>query len=1537
MNERELLGQLLDYIVEQAKVVEPSFYQLSRPGQFHKRRPGLTGLPGVDFDVNVEGDHVWLRVQRLQAHKPPAVEPEFAAYILVSDNPDGPKPAVNEQALKAKLLEACADKTPEECEQLQRQTHEALEDALARYSSRWDAWAEAERPRRRSISLYGELFAIKHRLEAEETAGPVELLWGIGVASWRLQWQRKAEVFEPVAFEYPLLTQQMEIGLDDKTMALYVRPRATDIRYEGDTFALCLGAYAAEVERAVRGHLARTKERQVTPFDPSSYEDVLRLVACSLDSKGVYRQLPEGDRVPEPGEHLVVTNAWVLFTRPRSNNYLLDDVRRLKERLNEGCEIPEGPAALVTAASDEPVQSPTIRFRGMCTSARGGFASRGGGGASPGGGRGDKVTELYFPLPYNDEQVTIVQRLEQASGVAVQGPPGTGKTHTIANIICHYLATGRRVLVTSKSDTALEVLQDKIPEEVRSLTVALLVSDREGLRQFESAINTIQAQVSQLNEELVQDQIDNLKQAIDRAHVELTDIDQRIDDIAQEHLAEIEVDGRKLRAQALADMVVNGQAEHGWFDDALTLAPEHAPPLSEDEARHLREVRRKLGADLVYVSTRLPAADALLPSEQVGQLHDALVNMQEIQQRIDGGNLLALRAGTFEVLEAARKLLSDIEAARGILAELEELGEPWVHQLRLKCRLQSFRAERGALEALFDEMAALTEARAGFLQRPVEMAAEALGSPKVHEAVQRAAETGKPFGLVSFGNSEVKEAVANIRVAGLPPASIDDWRHVKRFLELGQRVVAFVSRWNQFAQALNAPALESSLVALRRIEIVASAARKAHRLATHYDIVLVRKAEEVFAQVPVRHLHGTMKELDEVRAHLTAHLTRAELARAATQLSVLKEKLAGATGPVSEALARFVDQVLGKEGLATERVAATYAQLLGELRRVQALNAELSFVREAAARLERAGAPKLAARLRSIPVTQHGDDSVFPATWRSAWTWARLRGHLERIDARQELVDLSARRRLTEQKLSRLYRQLVAQTAWLQTKRNATPRVLQALQGYANAIKRIGMGTGPNAVRYRRDARNHMTSAASAVPCWIMSHARVSESMPAELGAFDLVIVDEASQSDLWALPAVLRGKKLLVVGDDKQVSPDGGFVSSQRIQELRDRFLVQQPFKEELTPEKSLYDLAARTFASQQVMLREHFRCVPPIIAYSNRVFYNNAIRPLRIPTSAERIDPPLVDVYVTHGRRDGLNCNYQEAEFIAEEIEGLLADARFKERTLGVVSLLGLEQAKLVDSMVRRRCDAAELMRRRFECGDARTFQGSERDIVFLSMVVDREDPKALSGNMFEQRFNVAASRARDRMYLVRSVEARHLSDKDLRLSLLKHFEKPLVVDKQEAEKLIERCQSGFERQVFLELVERGYRVMPQVQTGAYSIDLVVEGANDARLAIECDGDEFHGPDRWEHDMRRQRVLERAGWTFWRCFASTWRLRRDAVLAELLQRLQEMGIEPIGAIERAPMLVERRVIEPPPEREKAAQEELARKPPAVQPTLFN
>jgi very-short-patch-repair endonuclease len=1488
-----LLARLLDYVVEQSKTIDPRAFSLTGNTSDFRCFPGdLFAMPGVNFDLKVQGDHIWLQVHRLEAKSAPKIADEaLRSFIAVSNDPHGQLPTLNETAMQHERVVESGSVGEERATALDEDRRKKVAEILMQYIPLWQAWAEGEKPRRKSIALYGDLFALKGRLETEETARPSELVWGIGVSAWQFvgQLTDNGGGSIKVDFQYPLITQAVEIDLDRQSHTLSVRPRAVPPHLEFDAFGACQVTGAATVERQAKEIMVGEAEHPISPFDVSSFEPILKLAAGGLSEKGRYD--PNFQGLPTPTADLLVTRGWVLLARARSNNYLVEDIRRLKARLSAGDPIPDGPLGLVTPPSEEVISYESIAFRGLCGAPR----------------KKGVPKELYFPLPYNQEQETIVEMLERSAGVPVQGPPGTGKTHTIANIICHYLATGRKVLVTSKGEHALDELQSKIPEEVRPLTVALMSGDKEGMRQFQASIEAIIHNLSQLNPRVAQEEIDRCRQQIETAHGELSRIDSRVNKIASEQLSDIEVDGVVMRAQKIAELVIAGREQHDWFDDVLTLDAQHGPPLDAAEAQALRDARRKLGNDLVYVSARLPSSYALLPPEAVGRLHDALVGITEIDEAEAHGKLRALLSLSPDVLEQARNMLVVMEEATVLVGELESLESPWVFELRRKCRRHDFVTEQEALKALFGEIEELTEARASFMQRPVALPSEALDNPKVLEAVERAVETGKPFGLFSVGLGDTKKHIAAIRVAGLAPSTVDDWKHVQRYIQLHGRVLSFGVRWNQFAELLSIPTVKGSVENLRSVELVALAAKKAHHLATFYDVNLPTLAEAVFANPPKSELRGGSVQLLEVRENLRQHLVRAELAAAAAQLAILQEKLAGTSGPIAEALRHLIEDQLGNQEFETERVVARYAELLGELKRIEALSNDIGRVEELCRCIESAGGQKLAARLRTVVLGATGEDSVLPVSWRNAWNWARLKNHLEHIEARQEFLRLASHRRDLEKLLALQYERLVSKSAWLSAKEKGSARVLSALETYRTAIRRIGQGTGTNATRHRRDAQKAMTDAQGAVPCWIMSHAKVSESMPAKLGAFDLVIVDEASQSDLWALPAVLRGAKILVVGDDKQVSPDGGFVSAAKIQALRDRFLSDQAYQAVLTPEKSLYDIASTVFAAQKVMLAEHFRCVQPIIAYSNRTFYKNQIQPLRVPKASERIDPPLVDIYISTGLRAANDTNRAEAEFVAAEIEAILRNPKLRARTIGVVSLLGPGQAQFIGSLVRGRCDAMELMRRKFECGDARVFQGSERDIMFLSMVADSRDHRALSGNMFEQRFNVAASRARDRMYLVRSVKLEELSTADLRRTLLEHFSKPL--DNNEHDKsLIEMCESGFERDVYSHLFNRGYRVIPQVKVGAFRIDMVVEGADDIRLAIECDGDEFHGPDRWAADMNRQRILERAGWVFWRCFASTWSMRKDEVLQELLVRMHAMGIEPLGAMERTPSVVELR-----------------------------
>ena len=283
----ELLNKLLDYVVEQDKDIDPRGFRLQANKDFLRQRLDIADLPGVELNVESDGDPVWLRVSRLEFTAPP--QPTLgtqdglaldAAVFQIAADPQGPQPSLSRERLEAQINTLRAGEAgdggeaPSEEALTRLQTEYQLQ--LATYAIAWRSWAATEAPRRKTIELYSELFAYKHLMEAEETARPVELVWGLGVTSWLLRYEVRGSAAEKIAFNYPLLTQAMEISLAPKTMALEIRPRATEPQLEFDAFAACELANASETERAVKDMLAQAAETPPTPFDPASYSALLR-------------------------------------------------------------------------------------------------------------------------------------------------------------------------------------------------------------------------------------------------------------------------------------------------------------------------------------------------------------------------------------------------------------------------------------------------------------------------------------------------------------------------------------------------------------------------------------------------------------------------------------------------------------------------------------------------------------------------------------------------------------------------------------------------------------------------------------------------------------------------------------------------------------------------------------------------------------------------------------------------------------------------------------------------------------------------------------------------------------------------------------------------------------------------------------------------------------------------------------------------------------------------------------------------------------
>ncbi|RIQ18105.1 DUF559 domain-containing protein [Bordetella avium] len=1501
--EVERLLAMIEYAKQTVLIKKTPAQNIAQHKAFARLEDQILGLPGVSFNMasTDDDDEPWLRVERLHESMPPMpANPHLAAWVELARNPlTEPvlKAGLDEQylieqglreppaalvlAVESTAIAKAAPKAPitlaEYEDWLQAQGEPSLAAMLKQYlADEWRAWARQEKEVRKSIALYKDMFMLSQTLQGNLLDASLELVWGIGMA---VQKQDSATI------TYPLITKAVELSLDDRTMALEVRPCASDPRLELELFAALDNPGVAALEEVAKAYL--TEGVFIHPGSPETFDGLLRSATSMLDATGAYQpDLPEAPtdrKLPKAGPTLAVTDTWALVARPRAANLMVQDLSRFA-RVLENASAPQAlPGALralfVEPSSElEDVELPA--YRGLAAvSGSGGEAGR------------RQPAELYFPKAYNDEQVQIVQMLDVHDGVVVQGPPGTGKTHTIANVICHYLACGKRVLVTSMKDPALAVLQEKLPEAIRPLAISLLASEADGMRQFDSAISKIAAEVTRIDRHQYRQDIETYDREIDATHERLSRIDRDIAKWARINLEKLDLDGQLLSPLEVAEEVARFGAQADWFPDALTIEPACAPVFGNDLVAALRSARLRLGSDIGYLGAQLADEAAFPAPARLYQANQDLRLYAELKAKEAAGEVPALSAG--DNIALAETTLGQLGALHQRLRDIEDECTPWAKDLQTYLRKHPRSDMLDLFISLRTDVLAAISAHKQFLIRPVACPDGMEVNVELCKAVENLAAGRKAFGLAGmFGKSEEKRQLDAVTVLGSKPGSEQDWVLVRAHLAHLTAVRKLLSRWNTLAQEIPLPScnqlggMERALALIDKLQESRALERSLIDALQTLIPTWDKAGQQPLASDMITEASGILRQ----------HLLKHRLSDAAKIKEALIQALDACTGEVSGRLRDFVNTEFGSATLTDAVMQQRWSDLMAQLHRAHALAQDLTMIAEATAKIEQCGAPQWAARLRTEPAAPT-HDALLPDDWAAVWRVRRLANFIEKTDGRAELKRLSLLRGELEKDLSARYQQAVSARTWLKLTESATPDVRSALEAYRNAIKKIGKtGTGVRAGRFRQDARNAAAGANKAIPCWIMPHYRVSESLPAIFGDFDLVIIDEASQSDLSALPAIMRAKKILVVGDDKQVSPEGVGLEESKIKALLERFLSNQVriFAPQMTPDRSIYDLFKVVFSSSAVMLREHFRSVAPIIEYSKREFYGHELRPLRMPTRSERLDPPLIDVYVEDGVKRG-ELNVAEANFIVAEIKAIVANPQLAGRTIGVVSLIGNKQALHIMQRLTEELGEEVVTQYQITCGDARNFQGKERDIMFLSMIVSPDDAHPQTQVGAEQRFNVAASRARDRMYLVRSVELDDLRPSDvLRARLIQHFQAPFLQNEQDLASHREKCESGFEREVYDLLTEKGYRVIPQVPVGAYRIDMVVEGDNDSRLAIECDGDRYHGPEQWESDMRRQRILERAGWTFWRSFASTFVRHRDEVVADLLDTLARLEIHP-------------------------------------------
>ena len=269
----------------------------------------------------------------------------------------------------------------------------------------------------------------------------------------------------------------------------------------------------------------------------------------------------------------------------------------------------------------------------------------------------------------------------------------------------------------------------------------------------------------------------------------------------------------------------------------------------------------------------------------------------------------------------------------------------------------------------------------------------------------------------------------------------------------------------------------------------------------------------------------------------------------------------------------------------------------------------------------------------------------------------------------------------------------------------------------------------------------------------------------------------------------------------------------------------------------------------------------MPEIIDYSNNLCYQGKIKPLK-DSSSVNIKPPLIGIKVNANQEDitSNSINKAEAMTITSIILSALEFEQYVNKSFGVISLLGTEQANYIDKLLRYHLDPVKYIKNKILCGNSSIFQGDERDIILLSMVDIASDDNILrlkEQSNLKQRYNVAASRASEQLFVIHSMDANfHLKKGDLRAGLLNH-----VYSNSFANSLVEPVK--LQKEIYLRLLKDNYSVKPNYKIGYYEIDLLLE-FTDSKIAIVIDGDCEFVKDKFMQNIENQFILERLGWRF-------------------------------------------------------------------------
>ena len=1443
MNKRESIIALYQYIAEVIKSLKIEKKDIHNEEWYYF----LENLPkhsGITFNYldskNTLSYQKILQVEKLPFLKPLAIDKELLEWI--SGDWGDYKSSV--KLLSEKIIK---ENNSLKVANIPDEKKEILEKLLKNRQS----WIEDQK----KIETVRKLFDILYSkyLSLDRDSDTLELLVGNGIVK-----VPNEDIY------YPVLLKKVNFSLDAERNLITVVDNSDD---DFITQELYLN-FLADVENVNLDNVFKLGDKIIeNNIHPISKNDVIKdFFREFIHNLNPRAEFTEDKKISEDDN--VITIEWkpILFIRKKDDGKI-EAINNIIKDIEEGGEIPGYLAELVGIIENDKKEI-------------------------------ENIPDILFTKETNNEQMEIIKNIYSHKAVVVQGPPGTGKTHTIANLLGHFLAEGKNVLITSQTRKALEVLKEKIPNEIQDLCISMLDDDSSDLG---NSVESISEKIAYLNVENLKNEYEEIERNRNELKEDIKNTKRKIFNIKSQESKPIIYNNESISLKEAGEFLKKNEKE---LDKIPGIVSSGVPcPISNEELDFLKSGYKKSISKEEEKEIEL-GLNKISDFWSLEEFKEMLEAKREIKSKIE----LLLKNRKYhisdEILHIDDKITIDLEKFKkythigNIIPDELKIIEDWkkeaciagiensgdrkiwlnfIKDIRRLCELTNNTKDKFfKKDIVYKDMDVSTAKKLiislkNGIERPGFFFNHRLRKAKreISDKItinKRILETLYDCDLaLEYTNLiELKENTKNswdLLMAGntLMDKAISDKNSFKQLYSYTDEI-EYLLNWYEREKKSFLYKLENA--GFQRLNINRTEGKPAYidEINQIFDFIPVLKELIAIAKVGIEYRKIDKKRIDYLEKIENIIRKNSPLGNE-IKIAIEKEDIE----KYSETLKKL-EVLAGKEELYKK-----HKDLLKNIKAVANLWGN---------ELEKG-------------LFNEKIENIY-----NAWKYKQISQTLKELvekpyeSLQEDLLEKS-------EELNKLTAELVTKKTWynivkfIEEKDNLA--VSQALRGWKQTIQKIGKGTGKNTVLYKKHAKEKMLLCQKVVPAWIMPLNKVFDTLNPVENKFDIVIVDEASQSDISSLILLYMAKKIIVVGDDKQVSPSDVGVNIDKINMFRRKYIKGNVANDDLYGVRaSLYSIVSTTF--QPISLREHFRSVPEIIEYSNKTSYNNQILPLR-DSSSSILKPAIVE-YKVDGKREN-KVNKVEAETIVNLIEACLSMEEYKNSSFGIISLLGDEQAELIQNLIVKRISAVDIENHKILCGNPASFQGDERDVIFISLVDSSEENKTLRlvGDGIEgatrKRYNVAVSRAKDQLWIVHSIDKNNLKEGDLRKELFEYIDS---VKENTFEKTIDehRIISKFENEIIKYLLEKNYTVKQQLRVGSYDIDIVAI-YNNKKIIIECDGKNSNcSQEEIIINLAEQEVLERCGWEFIRVRASQYFRNPDKAMKELILQLEDKGIYP-------------------------------------------